>query len=592
MKLTWHIVAKDLRRLMGLLALWLAMYVAEFAIGARLLSGAVHSVTTFQAYQGVDGILTTLRFAIGYLLVAMLVFEDPLVGNTAFWPTRPISGARLLGAKVLTCALAFGALPVLVCLPWWAYCGYGGGEILSAAGITLKLQAGSVALGLLIASLTGVLSRYIGWTVLLVIGSVLVFTTLMKHALSANHLYFHGMDQVVSSSPDQARFHLLNWLALGTCAAVVLHQFLTRRLARSLAILAGILALLAVEVTWWPIDPPAPLGVAAAPAMADLAGHVDVRLKDDLRLHVEGDKSDTSNAYFFGSFAVDHTTPEMLLRFEPPTLEWRWPDGRISREQGTLVNTGVPAGSVYQVESVVPHKDPSESAWEKTSTYKTMLTYGKPMTYEQMHRRPPADGMWDFYVEVPRADGLRMLADPSVFTLDLPGEYLKPRLEAEVSMQRGAAWSGGSQGFRIADARWNDVDKWFTLEVVEHRSELGRSPFQPFPYSGSIGRGSSYVAINRQEGESAETFQLNNYAVTVDIATVAIQLRQITFVGPSNRIMGQLPREKGVWVGPDFKEWFTHASLGLVTEVPDGSFSRKVTVEPFTVSLDGFSKAP
>ena len=99
MKLTWHIVAKDLRRLQLPLALWVAVFLAEFAIGVRLLYGSTLSFSTFLVYQETDLVLSGLKAAIGYLLVPALIFEDVLVDTTAFWPTRPISGARLLAAK-------------------------------------------------------------------------------------------------------------------------------------------------------------------------------------------------------------------------------------------------------------------------------------------------------------------------------------------------------------------------------------------------------------------------------------------------------------------------------------------------------------
>ena len=78
----------------------------------------------------------------------------------------------------------------------------------------------------------------------------------------------------------------------------------------------------------------------------------------------------------------------------------------------------------------------------------------------------------------------------------------------------------------------------------------------------------------------------------MSIATVGIEWRAMTFVGPYDPEFGSPYWENGKRIGPSQKDWFSDASLGRVTDVVDGSFSRNVPFEKFTVSLDGFSKAP
>jgi hypothetical protein len=591
MKLTWHIVLKDLRHLRVPLATLVAVYLSEFAVGAWLLSGAVTTHAAFQAYQGVDVTDTFMRYVVALLLIPALVFDDVLVDTTAFWPTRPISGARLLGAKLLGCLLIFGALPLVVTLPWWLYCGYGAGEIHHAAVETLRNQVVPVALGLLVASLTGSFSRFIGWMVALLLGVGLSFVTMVKPV--AIHLYFHGADQVADSGIDAARLHLFSWLAFCLGAGVVVHQFLTRRLARSLVFLACILGLLAVEVTWWPLDPKVSREVPGiSSGLPGLDSRVAIVPKEGPRLHVEGDSADKSDGFVFGTFAVENATPEMLLRFEPPIFDWRWPDGRVLRQKGIiLASAWQQPASGYQVDSIVPHKVPAESDWERSPGYQNEVRNGKPRTWEETFNSHPANRPWDYYVPVPRADGLRMLSDPSSFTLELQGEYLRPKLEAEVPLKTGSAWSGESRGFRIAKAEWNDRDKSYEAVVIEHRPAIGEA-FNPVGFSNPGDSGAIYVAVNRSQGESDWGFFYGGYASTIHIATVAIVLRAVGFMGPENRRMADAHWDNYRWTGPSYQDWFSDATLARVTETVDGSFLRKMPIEKFTTTLDNYSKAP
>ncbi|HEY5079206.1 MAG TPA: hypothetical protein VII43_05140 [Opitutaceae bacterium] len=592
MNLTWHIVAKDFRRLRVPISVWMLAYVVQFAVGARLLSGAVFNPGAFQTNQATCQFLSLIQFVVGFMLVPELIFDDPLVGTRAFWPTRPISGARLLGSKLLTCALLFGLLPSLISLPWWLYCGYGVSEIAHASLQTMALQVIPVALGLLIASLTGNLSRFIGWTFLLVVGVALASITLLTPV--STHLYFHGLDQLADSATNHVRLHLLSLIALLGCAVVVGLQFLTRMLARSLVVLACLLGLLAAEATWWPLDPAARLEVSSAlPDAPDLDNRVTIQPKEGPRLHLEGDRSDKSDGFIFGTFEVGNATPETLLHYDPPIFEWRWPDGTVSRERGIILGTPrwEQAGSQYQVESVVPHKMRSEEDWEKSTLYQDWARNGTKRTWEEIYKRPVANHAWDYYVEVPRTDGLKMLTDPSTFTLELRGEKLRPSLEAEVPLESGSVWSRGSVGFRIARSEWSDRENRLEVHIVEHSPALGNSSYNLFGPSNPYDSDSTYVAVNRTEGESTSSVLGTTFAVAIHIATVSIELRQLVFAGPSNRTIGRGAWDNDRWTGPSYKDWFSHATLARVTEVPDGSFTRRMPIEKFTLTLDTFSKA-
>src|ERR1019366_679305 len=160
------------------------------------------SFASYGQLQILDAILFGLRVAIGYLMIAALMFDDPLVGSTAFWPTRPISGPRLLVAKLLGCLLVFGLLPVLVTLPWWLYCGYGIRQVWEASVDSFWSQATPLAVGFLIGALTGSVARFLVWTLVAIAAAGIAFAEIVKPA--STHLFVHGTDITVDS-PGVAR---------------------------------------------------------------------------------------------------------------------------------------------------------------------------------------------------------------------------------------------------------------------------------------------------------------------------------------------------------------------------------------------------
>ena len=589
MRLTWHIVLKDLTRLRLPMVFWAALFLSEFAVGVRFLNAGAMSYPSFGSLQILDMLLYGLRVAIGYLLVAALLFDDPLVGSTAFWPTRPISGSRLMGAKLLTCLLIFGLLPILVTLAWWLYCGYGIPLIWQASLDSVGSQAIPVALGLLIAALTGSAARFLVWTLLVAAAVGISFVTFVKPP--GTHLFFHGMDVVVDSSGATfARLQTLCILAIAGWSMVVAHQFFTRRLVRSLALLILVTGLVCAEAAWWPLAlKDRSRDVTASAVGAALDDRVSIHTSKDASLHIEQDPGMASGTVVFGTVEVEGAPIESLMRYDKPAFEWHWADGTNSRAQGALVGSAY--ATLYQLQAATPHKEPSASAWEQSASYKLMLRDGKPVAYQDFIKENPSNRVWDYYVEVPRPDGIRMLTDPPSCTIVLQGDLLQPELSPEIPLVRGNGWAAKGEGFRIASRKWNESRKMLEVSVVEHRASIG-GLFSAYSYSNWLNAENTYFTVNRRLGESAASVSFNGFNFSIRIATVAIAWRRLEFVGPSNRVTLFPVREYGNWMGPSYEDWFADASLGRVVETVTGRFSRKVTIDRFSVAPDIFSKAP
>ncbi len=127
MNLMLHIVRKDFLRLRWPLAGGLALVAANLAIGfAVILADGLGGWSNERLQEVTTGLLG-LQLLATFVLTAMLVQEDGLVGSTQFWLTRPISNARLLAAKLAGWVLLLWLPAVVLTLPWWIACGFGAG---------------------------------------------------------------------------------------------------------------------------------------------------------------------------------------------------------------------------------------------------------------------------------------------------------------------------------------------------------------------------------------------------------------------------------------------------------------------------------
>ena len=257
MNLTWHIIKKDLTRLRLPLLLWLALLAGQSLVSIRLLSAQSADMNWYTETGMLFNVLLAVTLVVGFLLASALVLSDPLVGADMFWVTRPISGARLLRAKLGAALLIFGLVPVLAWVPWWIYCDFGAAEIAGAAWRVLWVQAIAVIPAMVLASLVGQSGRFVLCSVLV---GVAVLVGVMNFVTWGG---FHAL----SSRLLETRLLLAAGLVVLFGAAVIWRQYTGRRFGASVPVLiAGTVLAFAVMVGWpwtlarmWPDrSPPVP----------------------------------------------------------------------------------------------------------------------------------------------------------------------------------------------------------------------------------------------------------------------------------------------------------------------------------------------
>jgi hypothetical protein len=193
MRLVLHIVAKDTRRIFGLLVLWVPLVLTTLwaAWHAREIDPSVH----WAAVEMEPGVVERARLVsiyfqimlvvVTYVSAASLIVEDPATGNTGFWMTRPVSGVRLVAAKLLTGATWFIAVPTLAVLVWWGAAGEVPERLISLARAAVTTQTLLVVVAFAIATFTGTFGRFVGVTFGLGLIGVVVANTHVLQMLPA-----------------------------------------------------------------------------------------------------------------------------------------------------------------------------------------------------------------------------------------------------------------------------------------------------------------------------------------------------------------------------------------------------------------------
>ncbi len=244
MKLVWHIFLKDLRRLALALLAWGGLFVLQF-VGYRVLNPLNGQLAQDAVPNTILKTLWLMQWVAAWILVAFLVQDDPLLTDRAAWRTRPISGARLLTAKLLGLGVMFGAWPALLTLPWWLELGFDVGQILRLLLTTVLGMGAFAGVAAAVASLTPDLLRFLGWSFVLAVGAALTV-----FSISANLAVGHvppGTAAVLAM-----RLALAAALALIGAGAILALQYLRRRWWTAVT-LAGATAVATGVVAWaWP----------------------------------------------------------------------------------------------------------------------------------------------------------------------------------------------------------------------------------------------------------------------------------------------------------------------------------------------------
>ncbi len=535
MRLVWHIVEKDFRRLWVPLLLWTLLLVAQSEVGVQALGGDGADLDRLYYLTIAERTLIFLALIVNMLLVAALVQEDALTGARAFWVTRPIAGGRLLVAKLLGAMLMFGAVPLLASVRWWLVCGYDATQMARATLALADTQTVTVAAALVLAVLTKNMNEFLGWLLGI---AVAVIAWVFGVAMMVD-----GLQVEITRGANETRMvFFLAFTALGA-GAVVVHQFLTRRHRRSLgiaAVAAGLLGMVFASgwdfSRWWARAPRT--GPAAVQITAKAGGMTD-------------DGRGAMNVL------LRHLPPEFGATVAADNV-WRWRDGTIAAAQSGFTNASWPGAAEWRALGL------SSAAAARS------YVAGGPEGLSGAERDGLAAAL-RFFVYPEKAERLR--TEAATYIGDVKVALWRPELAGELPLRDGAAEARAGFSVRMSHANWRDGE-WSVTVVESHPQFSAYGRLQPsiaMLQRADEEPATGYALVNRARGEAVKLWATGRHA------TLLAGTQQIT----CTTLRCAVPRDAAGDQSDAPPRWLEGATLAVVRYRAGERFEREVTIEHF-----------
>jgi hypothetical protein len=277
MRLVIHQALKDIRSLRWVLLAWLAL-VAALRVVAVLDLRVPPGQLAWDPLMSADMAIVCLMLGAFVVIPVLVMQNDPAVGTTAFWFTRPISRSVLIAGKLLVAMSAFVVLPVLVDAITLLVAGVEVSSVLSTAAGAVAVQAVWLLPVMALGALTTSLAQFV-LAALLEIVSFLALVTLAK--LRGPVFFAVSWDTVTA----------VYMTALVVAAMVlIVTAYWSRDMKRAtvVAIAAPVFVLGAMmswkwePAPWWPFAAGAQVGI-----VAKAAGGTQVMTDGDVAISVD-----------------------------------------------------------------------------------------------------------------------------------------------------------------------------------------------------------------------------------------------------------------------------------------------------------------
>ena len=321
MRQALHIFKKDVRHLWFEIAVVITVVAAFTFTGARRAQWLADPVTNRIAAWTLVLILLPLAW---WTLIARVVHDEVLPGDSQFWITRPYSWKSLLGAKGLF-ILAFINLPMLLA----------DGVIVRAYGLPLGIEMPgllwsqvllTIAFILPIAALSALTTGFVQ----LIFAVLTPCVITLGVAIVAPEVVLGGF----FSGSDWVKTYYVFLLMSVAASGILVWQYSMRRTAaaRSLAVAAGILAVLGMTLIPWP-------------AAFRIQSWLSKQRVDQSLVRVDFDSGNRwlTRAVIEGGDRV---------RVELPLTITGLPAGMIAKPEGFSVDLQAPDGAMWQADQL------------------------------------------------------------------------------------------------------------------------------------------------------------------------------------------------------------------------------------------------
>ena len=548
MNLLFHQLRKDLRHTRVLVGMWLVLVIARFAlVGWNVDPGDA-------GMQSVFSMVSILTVIFGFLLILVLVpqviHQEPLVGTLAFWFTRPLSRATLLGSKVLFFALLV-ALPMIVQTIVFLTNGVTLHDVALAIPQLFLSQATWMLTLAALAVLTPSSGRFIV-TGAIVLVSVYIFEFIVQVA----RIFSGDLGQFqVAASLTSSRTIVSDLLLIGFASATVINQYLTRRTKRSIVLALAALISSQIVSLFWPLDfmkPP-------------------VAITSDPGFHVEaiGTPSMVSNLNVSDQAAFRGGDPSKTV-------------------QGTLVIPGCPPGYLVKVNEINSTLKTADGHTIETTLPANFYAFNRPSreTIERalgdvpvLNMQGISNGISVALFAMSATTYRDVVSSELDYTGFVTGEVCKYASTAEIPVVKGGRFVQGSDRETISNVL--EQGKGVEIQMQKQSINLLFAP-QPnqdrtndFMSTGKV----LYVLVNRKRHEALIQKQDNSFFPNFNLEEILSHQPVRIGFGPEDN-----DSQRALLPTLD-KAWLADAMLVRLELAPVSLFSRTLAVPHFR--LDG-----
>jgi len=549
MKIIFHQLRKDIYRTRWLLLLWLIIVVLRFAlVGVNVNPSDTAWQATYQMLGLLTGVIDSLLV---FIIVPLVIQQEPLVGTDSFWLTRPLSRGTVFASKALfACVLL--VLPLLV----EAVVTLANGVTLSDICLALPWLFFSRLSEFLIIAMLAVLTPSFGRFIIgVAIYFILSFVLLFVFQISRIFTDPAAFTNVLPSLTDsQALVSSLVVISLGV--VVLFSQYFWRRfrLALALTILAVIVPNLVTP--FWKLD----------------------FLKPRPPFVVDPHLSATSLSLVLGS---------NLNTFDQPTLRGGVPEKAFN---ASIVPVGIPPAAVITISQIkstlrtdMGTVIPVESIFQNNSFSLTrnIAAIQSALGVQVINTNFSSSEISAQLFSMESGAYTRYREKNLRYEGEVDGTLGKYVNVAELPLKKGAEFRRGSYRLTITNVLHQDDGIDFTAQVQQVTDPFALTTDQDSPSANiSAERGSVlYALLNRRLNQAVLEKQYTNYT-----SGFFAQADEILRHQPLAISFGR-ENESNNWSVPIDEAWLKDAVLVRLELRPVADFRKTLSVADFR--LDG-----
>lgn len=586
-----NIILKDFRRLRIPLGGWLLVMSSKYTLGFYLVLAAdlPESSWAWGELRTACMVFGGLETALTFLIAVWAIRGDSVLGTRSSWMTRPISGARLLRAKLGGLAALLVAPAVLLPVPWWLVCGFGAGDVAAAMAEMAAWQVVTIGIALVAAVLADSLGRVIVWTLVtlaILTGPILIGWGAWMHnpgtpgpLPALGILVATGATVVVLQFLTRDRRFAEAIMVLGLPSALFAFMLSFKRAANSEATRTSIEASYEVTRTEWN-------EALARDIVFDFRGAVrrpNSRPSDDTRpefLRMTFAARGVPDGYAVGGVAMRHEW------FGRSGLDHA-AIGRGSGGHGHPLSTSM--RTLLGLPTSVVDLETERWRWEQalarsqepgaTQAARDLANLLRDRRLQQPAIIESDEQSVNAVVPVPSSLAAQLQERPARYAVVASIDLVRPERWLELSLAPGSWKSGNARGMRLLHS------KPFTVDRSGHRRDQYHVALIETEPTGVLAMALAPLIRIRNPLPESHYVVLNRPNATLDVPSVrpsraavtlgGVAVRSRTFEVPIPRVI-----RNGEWtnVAPD---WQADAKLGLLGWRRAATFHREIQVENF-----------